>query len=143
MQPRHQNLVRLRTHAATAAVIAATLGSLIGCVTLRRGNVTVTRIAPVDSAARSLGLLSQRPYVADLVAALGEYGFRVRPLVRAGQAQVAATSGGAGIALFENERYGLQIGQRLDKSCAFTSSSIYDFSVSVVDIWSCPDLVER
>lgn len=79
-------------------------------------------------------LLSQSPYLADLAAALGEYGFRVRPLVRRGQGEIAATDGGRGVALYEDARYGIQIDQRHDQNCAFTASSIYDFTVTVIDI---------
>ena len=115
-----------------AFTVFATL--LIGCAGLVRGPVSVTSLAATDSSNRRLVLLSQTPYLADLASALGEYGFHVRPLVRQGQGQIAATGGGSGFALFENERYGLQIDQVRRDACAFTGSSIYDFKFTVIDI---------
>jgi len=101
---------------------------------MTRGPVRMTRVAPIDTGSRSLVLLSQSPYLADLAGALGEYGFRVRPLVRRGQGEVAATDGGRGMALFEDARYGIQIDQKFAHNCTLTASSIYDFTVSVIDI---------
>jgi hypothetical protein len=104
------------------------------CSGLSRGPVNVSKVAPIEAESRSLVLLSQTPYLADLAAELGVYGFRVKPLVRRGQGEVAATAGGGGLAIYEDSKYGLQVDQRFDQACAFTSSSIYAFTVSIIDI---------
>lgn len=104
------------------------------CSGLARGPVQVNQISPIEPAVRELVLLSQTHYVGDLAAELAPYGFSLRPLVRRGHGDVAATGGGAELALFEDARYGVQIDQRFDQNCAFTPHSIYHFTFTIVDI---------
>lgn len=131
-------MFRRRTSAPSGwqTVILLVSVLLVGCSGATRGPVNVRKVAPIDLSSRTFVLLSQTEYLADLAAELGVHGFRVRPLVRRGQGEVAVTGGGTGIALYEGAKYGLQIDRRFDQACAFTSSSIYAFTITIVDIES-------
>src|SRR5690606_15440085 len=110
------------------------LAYVTACSSMVRGSVNVRHVAPINESDRQLVMLSQTSYTGDLAAELGPYGFRIRPLVRQRESDVAMTDGGARVAAEEGVRYGLQIEQKLESECAFTSSSIYAFVITVIDI---------
>lgn len=105
------------------------------CSSMVRGSVNVAHIAPIDEANRQLVVLTPTPYIGELAAELGPYGFRLRPQYRPGEGEVAAMADTtARVAAGNGARYGIQIEQKLETECALTSSSIYAFVFTIVDI---------
>lgn len=102
------------------------------CSSMVRGSLNVAHISPIDEADRQLVVLTPTPYIGELAAELGPYGFRVRPQYRPGESEAAAATTTA--AVVDGARYGIQIEQKLESECAFTSSSIYAFVFTIVDI---------
>ena len=107
---------------------------LAGCVTVSRGQVATHKLSDNITGPRELIFLNDSGYETEMSIALSSYGFKVRPIAATNYVKEKEGKNRTVEYKQAGAQYGVSVVTKFVDLCAFTSSDIYDFKLTLTDL---------